>query len=271
MRCSSYSTAEKYNFEKLLPKLKKEKFNVKIHEDILHISTSDLYDSKIKGDIFFFSYGCVVFWGFCEKSEKKLLKLVKTCEIKPARNFTDDIMQFQIDSEQETRIDEETDTIILESDDYLLKLAISFAMCQTVVLDIFEESVKKTIEETKYISEQMSKTGKVSISKNKLAIYIGKLFAERNLINLHSDILDIPEFFWKKPKYEQYYLLASESFDIDQRHNILNRRLDVIHDLYAKLSDELNFRHSSNLEVTIIILIAIEIAIAIFRDFLNWF
>jgi len=89
------------------------------------------------------------------------------------------------------------------------------------------------------------------------------LFSEMFSINLHSDILDTPEFFWKRPRYEPLYLMTVDFQDISVRQGILNHRLDIIQELYGILSNELNNKHSSRLEITIIVLIAIEILLAL--------
>jgi len=100
---------------------------------------------------------------------------------------------------------------------------------------------------------------------------IGALFAERNSINLHSNILDTPEFFWRRPTYEHYYLIATEYLDLTTRLDILNSRLDIIHELYDILSSELNHRHSARLELTIILLILIEVVVVLRNEFLKFF
>ncbi len=80
---------------------------------------------------------------------------------------------------------------------------------------------------------------------------------------MHNDILDVPEFFWRKPSYEPLYTMTTEFQDIQLRQDILHHRLDTINDLYSMLSEELNYRHSTRLEVIIIILIAIEVVIGL--------
>jgi uncharacterized Rmd1/YagE family protein len=64
--------------------------------------------------------------------------------------------------------------------------------------------------------------------------------------------------------------MASEYMDITTRLDILNRRLDVIHELYEILSSELNHRHSSRLELTIILLILIEVVVVLRNEFLKF-
>ena len=106
-------------------------------------------------------------------------------------------------------------------------------------------------------------TGKISLSRKTLAKRIGALFLERNFVNLHSDILDVPDFFWKRPKYEQYYEMAIKFMDLTQRIQILNDRLKVIHELYHILATELQHLHSSRMEMIIIALISFEVIIGL--------
>jgi uncharacterized Rmd1/YagE family protein len=102
---------------------------------------------------------------------------------------------------------------------------------------------------------------------------MGVLFSERYSINLHSDILDTPEFFWRRPSFEPLYLNAAEFQDIQQRQTLLNHRLDMIHELYTMLSNELHVKHSTKLEWIIIILITIEVFLELTHNkfFLNLF
>ena len=116
-------------------------------------------------------------------------------------------------------------------------------------------------------------TGNISLSRKSLAKKIGTLFVERNYINLNSDILDTPDFFWRRAKYEPYYEMSIDFMDIKQRLGILNSRLDIIHELYGILSTELQHIHSSRLEWIIIFLILIEVLLGvtllIVRDLLH--
>lgn len=171
--------------------------------------------------------------------------------------------------QESSYVDEESDTIVLDSDDPHIKLSFSYGLSQSVKLSVFETSVEKTIDDNKKIPNELIQTGKISMSRKALAKKIGTLFAERNFINLNSDILDTPDFFWRRPKYEPYYEMAVQFMDIKQRLIILNSRLKIIHELYEILSTELHHIHSSRLELIIIYLIFIEVMMAIMRDFFH--
>lgn len=60
--------------------------------------------------------------------------------------------------------------------------------------------------------------------------------------------------------------MTANYLDVRNRVEILNQRLDIIHDLFEVLGTELNHVHSNRLEWTIICLIVIEVIIALLRD-----
>ena len=60
--------------------------------------------------------------------------------------------------------------------------------------------------------------------------------------------------------------MTVEFQDIGTRQGILNNHLNLIQELYNMLSSDLDHKHSSRLEMVIIILIAIEIFIALYKE-----
>ncbi len=54
--------------------------------------------------------------------------------------------------------------------------------------------------------------------------------------------------------------------EIERRVNVLNQRLTVLKELFDMLNNEINHKHSSRLEWTIIWLIVIEVALALSSD-----
>lgn len=219
-------------------------------------------DRKPKGDIFYFAYGCVVLWGFTEEEEQAILGSLKEFEkdslLKPEMD------EFTFVYGDTMRIEE--DEISLQTKNTLTKLAISYGLAQSVKLTTFEETIQKTIDNTKNLPQDLATKGKISMSRRDISRKLGELFIERNFINLHSEILDTPEFFWNYPELEPFYRRTAHYLDVTKRVEVLNKRLGVVHELFEILGNELNHQHSSRLEWTIIILIFIEIIIVILRD-----
>lgn len=268
--CYFYCVSGQYNLIGISDYLRSHRsIKSKIHlKEVLHFkSQSD--DSAC--DVFVFNYGCIVFWGLNEDEIHEIISEFNQFAFELLKNPISDKCRYEVVSQDDSSfIDMENDAIIINKDEniQLTKLAFSYGLSQSVKLSLFEDSVDKTIEDNKSIPHELIKTGKISLSKEELAKKIGFLFAERNYINLNNNILDTPEFFWKHPRYEQFYEMSIKFLDLTQRIHVLNTKLNIIRDLYSILSDELKHGHSFRLEVIIVLLIALEVCIGILHLFL---
>ncbi len=267
MRCSSYCTAGSYESDKLVQKLIDTGLEPKYFDDVIHVQR-DVQGSEPSEDkvinVFYFSFGCAVIWGANELEEKLLLEELKEFSLDTTEPIYMDLISC-VATPQATKnsIDEERNEILLKEDSTFAKLSVSYALAQSAKLSALEKSVKRLLQITAPLQKELALTGTVALSKKNISKQIGFLFNERYSINLHSDILDTPEFFWRKPGYEPLYLLTADFQDIQVRQNILNHRLDMIHELYTLLSNELNYKHSTRLETIIVFLITIEIFIGL--------
>lgn len=268
MKCTAYAIAERFDIDNIAKELRVKGYEPKFYDDVIHFKIERLVDEV--QDVFLFSYGCIVVWGNGFETAIELLDEMPEHIYGRYESVFEEVTNFQIIENEKTSIVEENDLLILEEDDDFIKLSFSHALSQSAKLEFFEFRVSKSIEVTRPLCLELAQKGKVSLSRKKLAQQIGALFGERNSINLDNDILDLPEFFWRRPKYESYYQMASSYLDINTRLDILNRRLDSIHEVYDILSNELNHLHSSRLEMVIILLIVIEVIMSILRDLLKW-
>lgn len=264
MRCASYCTAIEYNIRELVNYLNDAGLEPKHFDNVIHAQKD--VESKNQIDIFFFPFGCTIIWGADEIEEASIITQISKCSINKLNEPFSDFIFCKVDlTSQRTFIDEEKNEIILNDDSVFIKLSISHALAQSVKLSVLEQSVTNLLNETTPIQKELAKTGTISLSKKQISKQIGVLFNERYSVNLHSDILDTPEFFWRRPSYEPLYLMTAEFQDIQVRQNILNHRLNMIHELYEILSNELNYKHSTRLEWIIISLIAIEVVLALYQ------
>jgi uncharacterized Rmd1/YagE family protein len=203
-----------------------------------------------------------VSWGLSEGDEERLLSKLSNFELEKLAIPLKDENDYSY--AQATRI--QRGEMWLASRDMLTKLAISFGLAQSSKLSIFEETIDKTIAVTRHLPKDLAAKGKILLSRRELAQKIGKLFMDRSSVNLHSDILDEPDFFWENPEYEPFYRDTIKCLDMKTRLDALNHRLGVIGDLLGILSDQLNHHQTVVLEWAIILLIVIEVILALLRD-----
>ena len=257
-RCVSYSTSQNYDLKALAKSLQLE-HSTSFFRDVVHINLADSSShEEIKG-YFCFSYGVTVMWGVMEEEEKAILEKIKPFEINSFDSAERDVMAFSLGNKAAII----NDQIVLPSPLLSTRLSISHGIAQSSKLSLLESIVKKTIDNTRYIPEHLSKTGMVPLTKREIGKKMGELFIERSSINLHLDILDVPEYFWDHPELEPIYRMMANHLELASRLDVLNKRLDIIHDLLEMLGNEMNHQHSSRLEWIIIILIVMEVVISL--------
>ena len=258
-RIVAYCTATAYNLKGLIESLK-DLYPTTLFRDVVHFELSS--GSK---DLFCFSYGAIVMWGLSEEEELQILQTMKMHSISPQEVFERELMGFCYGSQAKIT----NEIIELANKNMLSRLAVSHGLAQSVRLATFESVIQKTINKTKHIPEDLAKAGKIPLSKKEIRKKMGELFLERSSVNLHFDILDVPEFFWDRSELEPLYRLIANHLDLETRVEVLNQRLDIVHELFQMLGNELNHQHSSKLELIIILLIVIEVVLTLVRDYLD--
>lgn len=258
MDCRAYCTATSYHIKQLYERFKQLGSPVTLYRDVIHFA---IPGDQIE-DIFYFPYGATVFWGLSLDRCQTYLEQIKKFEEQPLEEVETDQFTFIIGDTPKIVEDE----IILPNNDVLSRLAISHGLAQSVKLSTFENALRKTFNHTKHIPEELAKHGHISLSRKEIRRKMGALFIERSSINLHVDVLDTPEFFWEYSELEPLYWMTANYLDLETRVEVLNHRLDVIHELFEMLGNELNHQHSSRLEWTIIGLIVMEVLLTLLRD-----
>lgn len=258
MDCHAYCTAAAYQ-SKLLFNALRQKYKTANYREVIHI---EVKQQGSFGNVFFFPFGSTIFWNVSKAHQLELLDEVKEFAEQPHELIETDEFTYGY-GETPLIVDDE---ITLPNTDILTKLAISHGIAQSVKLGTFEIAIQKTFNSTKEIPEDLAKRGKIPLSRKEIRKKMGELFIERNSITLHVDVLDIPEFFWEYPELEPLYGMIANYLDIETRVEVLNHRLDVVHELFQMLGSELNHQHSSRLEWTIIILIIIEVVLTLMKD-----
>lgn len=257
MRCVSFATAKRYDLAGLSNALK-EHGPCTLYRGCLYLKVEG--EDHHQADLFLFDYGVLVLWNVQAATEEWLLEELRGFEQSPLSVRGEDEFTFRIDGAPRIFQDE----ISLPDGDPLSKLAVSHGIAQSVKLGVFEQSIQSVIDETSHLPEDLATKGRISLSRGQIRRMMGRLFLERASINLHTEILDIPEFFWEYPELESLYVMTAKYLDVFPRVEVLNKRLDIVHELFDILAEELRHQHSSTLEWIIIVLISGEFLLQLF-------
>jgi uncharacterized Rmd1/YagE family protein len=263
MRCISYCTARKYHIPNIASFFKNTRgHQAKLYRDVLHLSFL-----RKRGDIFCFPQGCVVFWGLHRHEELAFIESLKTFAIDLLEKVEMDAFCFRLGEKTgmytQDRFNLDVIELEFDDDDISVKLAISYGLTQSIKLASYEESIQKTIQANARIPEELGARGKITLSRRAISKRMGEIFLERSYVNLTSEYLEMPEYFWQFPSLEIYYLMAEKYLDVPRRATALNHKLDVLQEIFDMLNNQLQHRHSSLLEMIIILLILAEIVISL--------
>jgi len=207
------------------------------------------------GEAWVFDYGVIVFWGIDEDERLSLIHRSKIAHDVLAGEHQEHF-RFSVEGSE---LKLQKDLITLGMDAPLQRLAVSHALAQSIRLNDYEQRAQDTIALYAHLPKALASTGKINLGRKEIASIRGHLFSTKSDIFLHYGLLDTPDFFWEYPDYENAYNATSKYLDIRPRVELLSNKLNVIHELFDMLADELKHKHSSFLEWIIIILIAFEI------------
>ncbi|XP_077996093.1 required for meiotic nuclear division protein 1 homolog [Glandiceps talaboti] len=275
--CTAFSTAEEYNLEHLNFDLQAQKLCTLSSmpqdvQDVLHMKTNNAVGGELDrepGEIFFFREGSVVFWNVKNTTMKKVMRIISKHEIGSYEvalvNWENEQMLYKY-TDQSTKLVK--DEIMLNSANNpqattLEKFTFSNAMALSVKLAIWEYSLDRFVGSIEWVPENLKAGRRLNMSMQEVMKRVGELFELRHHINLSSDLLMTPDFYWDRESLELIYSRMCNYLNIARRTKVMNEKLNHCSEMVELMRTHLNDRHSLRLEWMIILLIAIEVVFEI--------
>eukprot|EP00794_Sanderia_malayensis_P014019 gene14019-15477_t len=275
--CTAYSTSESYNIEHLRNFFIKKNEHYQIAElpkdssDVLRVLMTNK-DGVESGEVFFFRrLGTCVCWNMPEFEKKKLKTALKEFQNKP---YPFELVERE--NEQLSYFYTENNSNLVNGDIYLNKTsgdetnalekyAFSNAMAISVKLAIWESVLDQFVDSLENIPEDLRRGVKPKMSRKDVLRKLGELLRLRHQINLYSDLLMTPDFYWDREDLELLYNKTCNYLDVSRRTKVTNEKLNLCSEMVEILRSHLNEQHSLRLEWAIIALIAIEVVFEVCR------
>ncbi|XP_016972105.1 required for meiotic nuclear division protein 1 homolog [Drosophila rhopaloa] len=286
-----YTTAEEYNLEDLQIALRQQNLyetkrffstdNLDVEQNVLFVAAK-YPTSQQPREIFFFREGSVVFWNCSDIETNNVLSFLRSFEresyVSALVHGESEVMPYTYIPS--TAVDVEGDLVAessdfnvtsraffqngkffvtADTDSYLYKYTFSNAMAQSIKLGIWEATLDRYIDSIEHLTEDLKRGRRLRISRAAMLRKTGELFALRHVINLSSDLLDAPDFYWDREELEALYLQVCSYFSITRRTKVMNEKINHCVELAELVSHNLNDAHHIRLEWMIIILIMVEV------------
>jgi uncharacterized Rmd1/YagE family protein len=259
MRCRSYCLGNELKLPLLAKVLKRSKIKYQHFGDVLVVDRP-LESSRV----YYFSNGSVVTWHLPQKRIHNMLRHAKKYTIDAFQKIEQDEFSYQYAEKSLIKPHGyfNVDMIHL-TENAEDQLAISYALAQSVKLQAYEQLVESMISHYAHLIQNLAKYGTIKVPKREIPKIMGRIFLVKSSINLKSEYLNLPKYFWEHCSLEPEYKKVEKYMDIQKRVDSLNQKLDLLNEIFDMLDSHLQHRHSSFLDIIIIALIAIEIIFSI--------
>ncbi len=220
---------------------------------------------KIADDSFLFIYnfGSVVFFNVSEDLQKVILDKVKKGNIpnQPGYTTTD---TFSVEVNGEDKHEVGFNKVVIPSLSYQKGRLISMVVAESAALEYFELIVDDLLERTHEISNTLRTQGKLLKETKQLIKFIGFCLTTKQEIIANLYVVDAPDEVWEDQVLDRLYSDLKRMFEIETRYRVLEYKLKLIQESVEIIVDLSKGVRETMLEVTIIVLIAIELVVALF-------
>lgn len=265
MECLSFCIAKTIDLTRLDNHFKNSpaEFTSIKTRDVIKLNPSQNRDHTV----FIFKNGTVVSWGVRRYQINEYLNTIKQLIDKPVTLLVHDEFHYQISDKTAIEPHDffDVDCLTMENDSDELKLSLSYGFSQSVKLQYFETIIDALIEKYNPMIQTLSHKGEMPISRKQIQKVIGEILGAKSEMNLISNFLYHPKYFWQHPTLEEHFTMLERYLHIQRRVNAINHRLDTLNEIFEMFNGYLESRHSHHLEIIIIVLIALEIIIAILK------
>ena len=94
---------------------------------------------------------------------------------------------------------------------------------------------------------------------------IGQALGVQHRVSGRVAVEDKPDVLWDRPDLERLYARLEDEYELKERGQTLQRKLDVIVETVRALTDIIDADRSSFMEMAIVLLILAEIALSLFE------
>lgn len=249
----AYCAANGFDWDKLTTGILKKFPNTQqLSKELLYVQEGE---DKTSLECLIFEYGCVIFFNTEAPIRADLSKVIYSY----ARNKYAKVEQEVFTLSTDTKTSIKGSNLTLQHNALQDKVAISYAITQSVKLNQYENIAENILKDLRGETTTLARYGRVIIERSSALKKTGQIFMLKAQINLYSDLLDTPDYFWERHEAEKVFLTTKEEMDIPRRLENLNKRLDMMQELYEMLAEQIKHGHFIMLEVTIVILISIEV------------
>jgi uncharacterized Rmd1/YagE family protein len=208
-----------------------------------------------------FRYGVVVLAGLSPVEEDEVLRALEPrVQGKFAPPYEEESLPFRIGPEGAEMIGQDG-VLQLKSTAPEALLVVADALAKSTALADDERQVSRVFDTVEPFARSLAEEGRPPSGRRSMLKLIGSALLVRHRVSGRVAIHEKPDVLWDRPDLERLYARLEDEYEIVERAEVLERKLDAIGRAATAMTDIIDTERSLRLELLIVALILAELVV----------
>lgn len=137
-------------------------------------------------------------------------------------------------------------------------------LAKSVVLSHYETSLATVFDQIEPFAASLQRENQSRRQSRELLRQLGTTLLVQHKIVGRVEIIDKPDLLWESPQLENLYLRLEDEYEIRERHNALERKLELISQTAQTVLEFMQHSSSQRVEWYVVILIVVEVLLSLY-------
>lgn len=210
-----------------------------------------------------FRYGVVVLIGLDTLAEDEILRGIAPRVVAPFEKREEEVAVLA-PAEGDERVDPDGLVRILDRTPPRL-IVVAHAVAASAVLAHHERQVDEVLDIVEPWASNLARSGRRFAGRRRIIRLIGQALLVEHRVSGRVAVGDKPDLLWDRPDLGRLYARLENEFELDERAEVLNRKLGLIGQTARLMTDLIDTERSLRLEAAIVALIVVEIVLTLYQ------
>ncbi|MFZ5721703.1 MAG: RMD1 family protein [Pseudomonadota bacterium] len=211
-----------------------------------------------------FRYGVVALVGLDTLAEDEVIRSLAPRIVAPVSRREEEVVRLAPADGHNERV--EPDGLVRIADRSTERLLVAaFVVARSAVLAHHERQVAEVLETIEPWAADLARTGRRHRSRHAIIRLIGQALLVEHRVSGRIAVGEKPDLLWDRPDLERLYARLETEFELDDRAEVLNRKLGLVGQTARLMTDLIDTERSLRLEAAIVILIVFEIVLTLYQ------
>ncbi|MGD9632696.1 MAG: RMD1 family protein [Pirellulales bacterium] len=215
-----------------------------------------------------YRYGAVVFFDVATADQERFLQTLSPRLEQPYAQREAEELTISVSADNREGV-EGGHTVLLRDATIERLQIVAAVLGKSVALAQYETDVTATFDHIEPIAVELESTGRPGRDVRQLLRHIGRALRDEHKMVARAEISDRPELLWEHPELEQLYLRLEDEFELSERAEILDQKLELISRTVSTTLDLVQTQRSHRVEWYIVGLIVFEIGLTLYDFFIR--